>query len=267
MVFGLFSQKSIKSFALVAIGTISLCLSGAVQADPACDATFMNAMKQKAWMEAQREIMIAQSVIAKPDSVFALGCFGAFRNSYLSSITFSNSTGYANGVVTADINNYLGASFNHAYGGGHDPNVGSPNTLSNNCALMLNLWNDARCSNLSMDKIQTLLETSTEDGLLRGAFPASCGNAGPWATPLNTFSTKVASKSVGAAFDDMNLFLGVTAPLSQIQSGQCAAGIPTGVMLGDASNHEIVCPNPGCVPNGQAAPKCCKADNKGKTTC
>ncbi len=255
VVSGMSVQKSLKSFSLVALTVFSLCFSGQVNADPACDATFMTAMKQKAWMEAQREIMIAQSIIAKPDSVFALGCFGAFHQTFWGSITFQNKQTYATTTLQSDITNYLNASFNHPYGGGHDPAVGATNTLSNNCAIMLNLWNDARCSNLDIAKIKTLTETSTYN---RDAFPAACTGPGAWATPLATFSTKTAGVSVGATFDDMNLFAGVTAPLSQLTSNKCSAGLPTGVKI-SSSSDEVVCPNPGCTPNGASPQKCCKA--------
>ncbi len=207
-------------------------------------------MKQKAWMEAQREIMIAQSIIAKPDSVFALGCFNNFYTAYGTSITFFNNKTYAATTVGTNIDTYLGASFNHAYGGGHDPSVGASNTRAAACSTMLNLWNDARCSNLDIAKIRTLTETSTYD---RDTFPATCAAPGAWATPLQTFNTKVAAQSVGAVFDDMNLFIDVTAPLSQTLSGQCAAGLPTGVQISSTNVAEIVCPNPGCAPDGQGA--------------
>lgn len=250
VVSGMSVQKTLKSFGLVALTAFSLCFSGQVNADPACDATFMDAMKQKAWMEAQREIMIAQSIIAKPDSVFALGCFDSFYQKYTSSVTFFNNAASAGPILT-QINTYLGDSFSHAFGGGHDPSVApGTNAYNSPCTTMLNLWNDARCSNLDIAKIRTLTETSTYD---RETFPATCAAPGAWATPLQTFNTKVAAQSVGAVFDDMNLFIDVTAPLSQTLSGQCAAGLPTGVQISSTNIAEIVCPNPGCAPDGQGA--------------
>ena len=243
-------QKSLKSFGLVALTTFSLCFSGQVQADPACDGTFMEAMKNKAWMEAQREIMIAQSIIAKPDSVFALGCFDSFYTPYSQSITFFDNNTYAATTVGTNIDTYLGASFNHAYGGGHDPAVGAANLRNAGCDTMLNLWNDARCSNLEFEKIQTLEEVSEgPNPHIRGEFPLVCANPGAWEVPLRLFAEKLPDLSVGAGFDDMNLFWPVTAPLSE--AGGCWPGIPTGVVfqIAGGTSNEVVCPNPGCAPD------------------
>lgn len=255
----MFVQKSLKSFGLVTLTVFSLCFSAPqVNADPACDAVFMTAMKNKAWMEAQREIMIAQSIIAKPDSVFALGCFGYFLDSYKDTITgddFFVSNGYPMAIVEQNLNQYLGDSFGHAYGGGHDPAVGAVNNYSDGCAVMLNLWNDARCSNLSMEKIQTLTEMPTEDAQIRGEFPVACESSAPlWEVPLRLFAEKLPDLSVGAGFDDMKLFWDVTAPLSQTLSGACWPGIPTGVVFktGGTTLNEVACPNPGCAPNAAA---------------
>lgn len=44
-------------------------------ADQPCDAEYWEAMSARAWMEAEREIMQNQNLIAKPDSVFEYVCF------------------------------------------------------------------------------------------------------------------------------------------------------------------------------------------------
>lgn len=256
------SKPSLKSFGLLALTAFSLLFSNTAGADPACDATFMTAMKQKAWMEAQREIMIAEAIIAKPDSVFTLGCFNNFYNSFTGSVSFTNGSTYATSTVGSNIDTFLNAALNlnaafSTLGGGHY--TGS-NGRGANCNTMMNLWNRARCWNAADNNpanIYTLTDISSYN---RGAFPQACPDNGNWTTPLQTFSTKVASQSVLAAFDDMNLFLDVTAPVNQTTSRRCSAGLPTGVTFAVSSGtrDEVVCPNPGCTPDTtDPTPKCC----------
>lgn len=250
-------KKSLKLFSLMSLAALALCVPAEVKpacasssTAPGCDSSFMSAIKQKAWMEAQREIMIAQSIIAKPDSVFVLGCFDHWYDEL--DIKFSNGTKYN---ISSVVSSYISSAFPHSLGGGHYS--GSQST--NNCGTMSDLWNNARCSNLgsSAGQLGTLTDMSSYD---RGSFPTSCSSGGSWSGPLNTFKNKSAGNSVGAGFDDMNLFGSVTLPVSE--AGSCSAGIPTGVKISTGSSStidEIVCPNPGCTPNGASPQKCCKA--------
>jgi len=261
-------KKSCKSLALTAVLSASLCLTiipnsaNAVTVGPGCDPVFMEAMQKKAWMEAQREIMIAQATIAKPDSVFALGCFDSMTSGF--SVGFSGGNDFTSNM-NSNISNFISSAFNHSLGGGHYPGGGNNSNLSN-CSAMADLWKEARCANLDLPSklLNTLQDIAGYD---RGSFPATCpaptgfGSTGSAATPLGTFyGAKVAGKSVGALFDDMNLFAKVVAPRSQLTApGQCSAGIPTGVSINvsGSARPEIICPNPGCVSNGNATPKCC----------
>lgn len=267
---GLFSKKSFKSLALTAalVSTLGLNVANAQTVGPGCDPAFMKSMQQKAWMEAQREIMIAQATIAKPDSVFSLGCFGNFTSGYSGTINFTNGTSYN---YSSAVSNYISAAFGHSYGGAHYSGAGSNSANNSNCADMKNLWNAAHADNLAQPSrtLDTLQDIASFD---RGAYPtaasapSSYGAAGSAGTPLGTFyGAKVASKSVGATFDDMSLFSGVTAPQSQLGSSApplpptCSAGIKTGISVdaGGTAQDEIICPNPGCASNGASPPKCC----------
>lgn len=236
--------------AVIALGTVPhhenrACANGTpnnapIDLQPVCDPTFMTAMKTKAWMEAQREFMIAQSTIAKPDSVFALGCFGSFEDAF--EVNFSDGTQYD---LSGRVNNFVGAAFAHPYGGGHLQGAGSNNGMSTACGLMLQIWNQARCTQAAQDNpanVRTLLESSTFD---RGAYPQACPTTGTWAARLDLFRKKAPKLSVGAAYDDMNIFLKITAPRSE--AGACAAGIQTGLLFPGTNTKELVCPNPGCM--------------------
>jgi hypothetical protein len=257
MVFSYFRQKSL-SFCLL-LGVTCLFGAGnasAQQVGPGCDPVFMKAMQDKAWMEAQREIMIAQTTIAKPDSVFSLGCFSTWAGAL--SASFTNGSNYN---YSSQLTSYLNAAFNHTLGGGH---YSGSNTTSS-CSSMANLWNNVRGANLDSPSrlLDTLKDISTYN---RGAFPTSFSAPSGFTAPLSKFydprdPTNPAhkNKSVGAAFDDMDLFAGLTAPASQLTTSpnnRCAAGIPTGVDI-STTEKEIVCPNPGCIPNTASPPKCC----------
>lgn len=244
-----FSDLFSRNMALVSFS--ALCLMGltgtslpARAADvvgPGCDPTFMEAMKSKAWMEAQREIMIAQSQIAKPDSVFALGCFGAFSSSSGTG-SFTGGTKYD---ISGKVSSYVSSAFPHSYGGGHYSGAGSNNGNNSDCGLMQTIWNLARCSDSPTTQLASLQSVS---GYNRGAFPKACGTASGWSANKTTiYGTKAAGKSVGAAFDDMKLFTDKTAAVSLTSGKTCADGIPTGIKMGDVA--EVICPNPGCYPS------------------
>lgn len=253
-----FSDLFSRNMALVSFS--ALCLMGltgvslparAADADivgPGCDPAFMKAMKSKAWMEAQREIMIAQSQIAKPDSVFALGCFGAFSS--------ASGTGSFTGGTKYDISNkvkdYVNKAFAHPYGGGHYDGAEKNNGNNTDCGLMQTIWNLARCSDFDPSSKQ-FSSLQTISGYDRSAFPKACDvakTATAWSTNKTTiYGTKTAKKSVGAAFDDidMKLFTDKTAAVSLTSGEKCADGIPTGIKMGDVA--EVICPNPGCYPS------------------
>lgn len=216
--------------------------------DKACDPEFMDKLKERAWMEAQREIMNNQQMIAKPDSVLALSCYDSWMSSMTSSFSKDNGSGLNSTKNQA--NTYLQSSYNHSLGGG---NQGGSN--SSNCGNIKSLWESAECKNLELSQILTLKDASTNDPRKQ---PKSCGNSGSWDDPIKNLTTAGA----GVGFDKMNLFTSIVAPLSETGtsggSKKCAAGIPTGVFLGDDKNPEIVCPNPGCSPDGGSSPKCCE---------
>lgn len=271
MMFSVFRQKSVNfCLSLLVAGILVNSSSFATPlVGPGCDPAFMQAIQDKAWMEAQREIMIAQTTIAKPDSVFSLGCFDHWASGLSISFTNSNNYNYSNKISA-----YGNAAFPHTHGGGHY--TGSNQNISN-CSAMADLWNAARGSDLNQPSrlLGTLRNIATYD---RGAFPVArvpTGFAGPLAKfynptapTANTYKPKTANQSVGAGFNDMDLFSGVVAPFSQTaipassgpppvaaKPAQCAKGIPTGISI-SGGGPEYVCPNPGCIWDTSQT-KCC----------
>lgn len=274
MVNGKLSYKSIFCalfIAVLSISNMSTSYAADPKVGPGCDPKIMDAMQKKAWAESTREIMIAQTTIAKPDSVFSLGCFDHFANAYNATVSFTKGPRYNfQGLVS----NYGKGAFPHTHGGGH---YSSGNNINlTNCAAMTNLWNAARCD-VRDPRPGPLLGTLQDiAGYNRGPFPASCPSPA-FSSPSSAtdiapipllYGAKVAGESVGATFDDMSLFTGVTAPFSQTaipaQNGnpavppKCAKGILTGIEI--SGLREMVCPNPGCVSNGDnSSLRCCKS--------
>lgn len=225
--------------------------------DPACDSAFLQKLKDRAWAEAQRELMHNKQMVWKPDSVFALGCAGTWMQ--LIPKSFSQNGGSAVTNVSNHIGQYLSASFNHSFGGG---NVSSgSNSNVNNCGNIGLLWNAALCQNLNTTQIQTFSEASGTDPRVK---PTACSNTGGF---WGNASSVITSAGAGAGFDAMSLFSSVVAPLSELSPQKCSKGIPTGVMLSGGTNKEIVCPNPGCTPTGGTSPQCCKTGTSSGTSC
>lgn len=248
-----------RHIACIALAAICLITAGkpvfaAPTVGPGCDPAFMSAMQDKAWMEAQREIMIAESTIAKPDSVFALSCFGQLAKN-------TGTGGFSGGTsstMTDNVTSFVKAAFS-SYGGGHLTGFDNNSDSLTNCGLMAQIWNAARCTNADRSSPQfgTLQDISSYN---RGTYPVACTAQGAtttaWTTGQNTIygvkddsgkRAHSAGKSVGAAFDDMNLFTDKTAAVSLTSGKTCADGIPTGIKMGDVA--EVVCPNPGCYPS------------------
>lgn len=131
----LFSNKIFKSsLTMLAAGLISLGGMNVAQAQSipptACDPEYMDALKAKAWMEAQREVAHNKSFIYKPDSVMVYSCFdkmvGAlFRETGKNSWLFSdNPTPWGNvenkdektienikEIIEGSLDSYLGMGY------------------------------------------------------------------------------------------------------------------------------------------------------------
>ncbi|MFA7276503.1 MAG: hypothetical protein WC043_06865 [Pseudobdellovibrionaceae bacterium] len=244
-------KKSLFSLG-IAVAALAVLPCQPSHADPACDATFLTDMENRAWAEAQREIMIAESTIAKPDSVFELTCFNGLLGQIPGSAFSGSSWSSDLSDIQSTVSSYVGGAFVNTFGEGHDTAV--TNSLGAfACDKIRALWNDARCANLATATIRTLADMDSYD---RGAYPTACGSV-----------TLTTATTLTSTYDAMNLFLGVTAPLSETSGTKCSAGIKTGVTVGTGTDPEIVCPNPGCSPTGGAAPKCCQTGTTAGATC
>ncbi len=260
---------------LIAVGLLGIAYSpsftetacaGSPPATPACDPLFMKSLRERAWREAQREVMTNETFIFKPDSVFSMSCFNSQHSAAESAgSSFSNNGGKLNGVKSA-VDSYMGTHFNHATLGG--PDGGGQNNMAA-CNSMKSVWNDAKCRNLTIANFEAFAFKKDSMGGVESNEPRinnskSC-QTNPTATWDDTYKTV---KTVGAikpfkeaeSFDSAKLFLNITDPLNLLDPATCAAGIQTGVKIGsDSTNYdEVVCPNPGCVPKYEGGAMVCK---------
>ena len=138
-------------------------------AQPAtCDPNYWEALKSKAWAEAQREITQNQNLIYKADSILEYSCFDNFLESLATVVHNQNAlfsetnhwpstapTNMANALnilVANSLAPYIGGNFGHTYLGGRD---GADYTVGGagggsaiyNCNVMAQVWSAAKCIN------------------------------------------------------------------------------------------------------------------------
>jgi hypothetical protein len=243
----------------------------AAAADPACDPNFMTTLKERAWMEAQREMVMNETFIWKPDSVLALSCFSGT----LSTIPIGFASGNPLQQASKNAADWIGSNFWFDLGGGNTSIVHDASKTPNNCKHMYDLWKEAKCEVLG-GNLDDVFVTFTDfaGGKEPRIAPEACTN-----TPSAEFTKYLADMgAIGLAygggggtpvgFDSINLFLGVTAPVTDAAVTKCNAGIITGikVTVGGSSVDEIVCSNPGCSPTtggAGGALRCCPVDASG----
>lgn len=198
----------------------------AVVTDAACDTKVYEAMRQKAWMEAQREVMTNQKMIWKPDSVLALGCYRAWLDVMGKSFTADNQS---NLKGTEDLAvKYLEASFKHGLGGGSLGFATAPKT--DDCSNMNQLWMAATCKNVDIADLTSLVSISSPDSRIYPP-PKSCKSTGSlWALGITSLLAS------GATADPMNLFTSIVGTKSDA-GGTCNKLVVAG---------STVCTNAGC---------------------
>jgi hypothetical protein len=92
----------------------------------ACDADFMNQIYARAFLESEREVVLAGVAIRKPDSVLEYTCFDklALDLAEKNNMIFANKSTSANSFLPNSVSQYLSGSFSHKFlgrDGGSDP--------------------------------------------------------------------------------------------------------------------------------------------------
>lgn len=161
---------------------LSLAALPAYAQETPCDPEFMEAMKARAWLEAQREITQNQNLITKPDSVLEYSCFRGFLNKAAMNFSINGlnrqfsetdqweTSGFSqtstdqalSNVVGQALNSFLNQNFNHSALGGrlssidlsaqHSASVNGNQAYD--CDVMARVWELARCQNFAQRTAQ-----------------------------------------------------------------------------------------------------------------
>jgi hypothetical protein len=126
--------KEFKTLFFAFLATFILVCATAAPANAqssSCDPEYMDALKARAWMEAQREIAQNKNIISKPDSVLELSCFHHYLETLANRATFLFSETIRWGeilqppflsmdvalthLVGRPLYNYLDSNFGHGY--------------------------------------------------------------------------------------------------------------------------------------------------------
>lgn len=252
------------STALVVFATLTAFAVPALAQPATCDPSYWEAMKSKAWMEAQREITQNQNLIYKADSVLEYTCFDNFLESVATVIhnqraLFSetnhwgtaapgNMTTALNTLVANSLPNYIGSNFGHTYLGdrstlNYTPGTAGGGAATYNCDQMAQVWQAAKCINFidqaTMDDFFTL---SHYNGFDPRQLPSgyTCTADTRWAAEMSK-ATNDANQYQEEPFNMYANFF---------DTASCGATpIPTGVTVtrnGIAAYQEHICANPGC---------------------
>ncbi len=262
---------SIRRFvtALMTAATVTfLSFSVAHAGVPAsCDPDYWNAMKGKAWMEAQREIEQNQNLIYKADSVLEYTCFDKFLNLLAKSAPdlFSETTHWGAITPATDMANaleilvgtaaadYVNDNFNHKFLGDRTDTptytLGAITAGDYNCDVMSQVWERAKCMNFVDKPVHDdFFDLTMYDGNDARRLPTVCTADTRWAANSQFAANTGPTKYKTETYNTYAAFFNVTA---------CAApAIPTGVRVIRpplAAYDERICVNPGCAHNGAGA--------------
>ena len=235
----------------------------AIAQETACSETIWESINAKAYLEANYETVVNESMIFKPDSVFDYSCFDSYVP-YVDTIAgpiFSEngswgvnpSTRLGNALETAIIvplASYLASNYSHSFLGGRDTS-GIVNDGS--CSLMYQVWHQAKCRNFLQDESDAFfsfgeLESVQEIRLL----PLPCEEPPEWTELIDLayrdppwrpdFTDRTAETYVVIGWLlEPNVCSTVVSPGHVI-----VRTFPAGEF------DDGICTNPGCIYNGSA---------------
>lgn len=232
---------------IIAFTAVSLLLSTPITklsaqeiADQPCDTQYWRQMSARAWMEAEREIMMNQNLIFKPDSVLEYTCFDrmARLTAHKGGDIFTHTTYFGqpiipktaeqglpksmNNVVYAVLEPYIQGNFSHDFLGGRaqklesdnkDSQIEPPlNPLQGNyvCNSMANVWKAAKCANFvdnaAFEQTDGFYPFETLQGY--GDTPDVAGYNDPQITDVRRFPTACTNASVNTPSGSQNVISG-----------------------------------------------------------
>lgn len=251
--------------------------------DAVCDPKLFNRMRQKGWMEAQREVYTNQSIILKPPSVFALSCFDRQLGQFISSgnngllLGERNANGQTNtdrgkavtlGTAGKIVTGLMGATGTSGNTQLSNTNVTTANEYQGSmqadqnfvCNTMEQLWTASKCQSVSGANFPTFKEmmTGTDTRDFAGSCPAgsSTKENSTWSGASNYQMDKI-STSMGQPMAGLTGENGsadtiskddicANAAYSQLESLGCEKKCYSkpGMMIN--GKREINCTNKGC---------------------
>lgn len=191
-----------------------------------CDAKLHDLMRSRAWMEAQREVEVAETLILKPTSVLAYSCFGD---------QIADAKGTT--IFQEDIDGNIGGVFSG---------------MSFSCSAMADIFTSARCTDVD----GATLFPSLND-LVGSDIRPNCSGHNSARNSNWTSANDIVFAAPPRAVDQGGLDK-VTADFDKLDGTQCAStySFTTGVVFKYVKDKALqtktagVCLAPGCVYNG-----------------
>lgn len=224
-----------------------------------CDSEFLDVIKARGWMQAKRELEVAQSTIVKPDSVLTYSCFDQRVTEAKNEIMSDGSI--TNGLVGAPLINYMTGNFeqNLAAGNFRDSNDDEfdpflyPDDI---CGLMGVVWHGAQgsdwdgvhCENANEIRFISF-ETLTNSDYR--SFPQGCNAAEP--DHHNKWQAAVAATSPIPSNIMETVASYMPPTIDFLNVDDCKDPIPTGLIVNiakpgvdDKQRPDRICAVPGC---------------------
>ena len=221
--------------------------------DAVCDPNIFNRMRQKAWMEAQRENYTNQSIIKQPDSIFAVTCYDKQLQNAKANLGVAEGTGSSATTNTFQQNvdktsGEIASSFMAPFSGSNSPGSGSG---SGPCNAMKSVWDASSCENFAGANLATLAEVGRSGTDARGSCTGgrndSSGTAGASQYNYNTILSDMGKAGAGVEnFDAVDPRHCATLAYSELAAAGCkveCSQISTG--LNYRKGNEVSC-QPGC---------------------
>lgn len=228
--------------------------TAAMSTSRACDADFMNQITAKATLEAQREMIVNQVHIAKPDSVLEYSCFDEKAKDLASAVDSDS----VKALARTPIESYISGNF------GHSDLGGKISGGSSDCYRMQMVWNAAKCANMISPIMLSFEDLASGDPRI---LPSACSGSDNITAEIIAVAENKSRAFRYASMDPVESYIGLTkSPEEQrpyLASGErakCGAAIKTGVryQIVDRAKadkntrwyNEYTCSNPSCSVRG-----------------
>ena len=207
---------------LMMVTSVAMAQGTAIEVPKTCDAEFHDVLRSKAWMEAQREVEVAEEIILSPDSILMYSCFKDYAKDFAKASVFGEN---------------LSKHIDDLFSG-----------VPMNCVNMENIWKIVRCSDADKGRFfKDLAELKDTD--TRSCSAENKGNRDQdWTEAYEKLFPQSQSgvRPVDeGGYDPVDPFL-------KEMIGQCSETlhIETGVLLDEPKVTDAVCLAPGCYADG-----------------